>query len=139
MDMDLMRWEVAALLLLNILAGIGFVVNMKKTLELLHAKNLEIAPKKVWFLMIPGWNIIYHFIINKKVSQSLYNEFATNRWNTKPINATYNLGIVTGIFNILMLLPYTGGIFWFAFTVLFFAYWIGLFIVRQFLLVHARS
>lgn len=135
----LLRWEVVLFVLLNLCAGLAFVINIKKTLELLHRKNLEVAPGKVWYLLIPGLNIIFHFIMNKKVTQSLYNEFECHQWNTRPVNAAYNLGIVMGIFNILMLLPIGGIFFWFAFTVLFFAYWAGLYILRQFLFLNLND
>lgn len=133
MFLALLRWEVVLFLLLNLCAGLAFVINIKKTLELLHIRNLEVSPKKVWYLLIPGINLVFHFIMNKKVTQSLYNEFEHHQWNTKPVHAAYNLGIGMGIFNILMLLPFGGGFFWFAFTVLFFAYWVGLYLLRQFI------
>lgn len=139
MFVALLRWEVVLFVLLNLCAGLAFVINIKKTLELLHSRNLTVSPKKVWYLLIPGINIIFHFIMNKKVAQSLYNEFEYNQWNTRPIHAAYNLGIVTGIFNILMLLPFGGVFFWFAFTVLFFSYWVGLFLLRQFISIQTSD
>lgn len=130
---SLLRIEVLLFILVNAICGVAFVVNMRNTLKEVGRKHRQIAPKKVWRLLIPIYNFFYLFYLVHKVSNSLFTEFAAHKWNTKPVVALYHLGMIMGALSILMFLPISNVFFWFCFTIAFFLYWMGLFIVRNFM------
>lgn len=128
---DVLKFEVILFILLNVVAMIAFLYNLQNTLQEIGVKHQLIQPKKVWRLLIPVYNIFYLFFLVRKVAASLYQEFKANNWNTKPVVATYHLGMMMGVLAILMILPFTGVFIWICFTCVFFLYWIGLFSMRR--------
>lgn len=134
MNVNMISWEVFVFAFLNLIAGFAAVINLKSTLQLVHTKHMAIKPNAVWLLIIPGVNLVSQFFIFRKVSISLYNEFKAQKWNTKPVVASYHLAMIMGVCSILMFLPVNGFFYWFCFTLFFFAYWIGIFILKNFIL-----
>jgi hypothetical protein len=122
--------------ILILATSIAWTINVRKTLLLVKSSNMTIKPNIIWLMAIPGINLVTQFYVIKKVAQSLYKEFECHKWNTKPVVASYHIGMMMGACSLMIFLPINSFFFWFCANVMFFAYWVGMFIMRMTLVKH---
>ncbi len=69
-------WAIFLMLLLTIVSGVVcFLLTMQKTLSRISPHNRLMAPSMVWLNMIPGFHLVWQFVIAMRVPGSLKNEF----------------------------------------------------------------
>jgi hypothetical protein len=87
---------VVAILTLLILAGltpiIFYIVTLKRTFNSISVKNQGLEPWLVWLLLIPFFNIVWHFIVVTRLSESLEAEYRMRDHPTMP-RPSYDTGI----------------------------------------------
>jgi len=76
---------VIAILAPLLVPAILYLLTLQSALERCSAKSRTVAPGTVWLMLIPVFNLVWHFILVGHVSRSLRNEF--NRKRTPGVEA----------------------------------------------------
>jgi hypothetical protein len=107
----------------------------QKTVSLVRLENREMNPSHVWFQLIPIVNLVWSYIVVRRVAASIANEL------NSPIDdsilgveskiyrfPTYPMGLVTCILVTISWIPFplTQGIFFLAGLITWIIYWIQL-------------
>lgn len=82
------------LFLLLYFAGIAvYTLSLRNTLLVITPANRTIAPGMVWLLLIPAFNLAWHFVLVHKLSDSITKELRqrTGQSDDKP---AYGIGII---------------------------------------------
>ncbi|PZF70886.1 hypothetical protein [Taibaiella soli] len=76
-----------------------FILTLSKTLQLVDIRNRTLEPNQVWLILIPIFNFYWSFVLAKKISASISNEFRSRAIVIAP-RPTYALGIATSVLDI---------------------------------------
>jgi hypothetical protein len=76
--------------------AIVYFLTLQNTLKAIRPQNRKMEPGQVWLGIIPLFGIVWHFIIVKKLSNSIYAELTSRSLpcNKEP---TYNIGLAFSI------------------------------------------
>ncbi|MBX3256014.1 MAG: hypothetical protein KF862_17900 [Chitinophagaceae bacterium] len=80
-------------LLLILVPGIFYLLTLQKTLSVISPLSRMMSPQQVWLLLIPLFNIVWHFIMVSRLSDSIKNECARLHIPLKEEKPAYSLGI----------------------------------------------
>lgn len=87
----------AAFLFLRLAVSVVFIlylVNLQKTLQEVSFHNRELEPGLVWLNLIPVFNIVWTFIVNIKISNSLQKELEQRQGPSDYDNYARIIGII---------------------------------------------
>jgi len=110
-----LSWQhllIVAIIFGMIIPWILYIQTLQKTLQEIKPENKTISDGNVWLLLIPIFNLIWHFIVVNKISNSLENEAKTRNLNLGETLPGQNIGIAMCILNIIPYLNIIGFILW---------------------------
>ncbi len=82
---------------------IFYILSMQKALNLAGPSHQKMQPAMVWLMLIPLFNLVWHFFVVKNVSESI-KSWATE--NGKSVDdAGYTIGLIACIANCCGLIP----------------------------------
>ena len=70
--------------LIVIVPGVFYLLTLQKTLSLCSRESRSMEPALVWLLLIPLWNVIWHFFVVTALSKSLHGEFVRRNISEDP-------------------------------------------------------
>lgn len=111
------------MVLLLIIPIIFYLIALQKALSRCSTKNRAMSPALVWLLLIPIFNLFWHFFIVVKVAKSLQNEFRSRSIAFKSPPGQ-NIGLAMCILSVLSFIPYVGFLCSIAALVCWIIYWI---------------
>lgn len=82
-----------------------YLITLHKALDRCSPSNRVMSPYLVWLLIVPLFNVIWHFVVVLSLSKSLHREFEHRRMNESPAPGR-NVGLATSILLIVGLVPY---------------------------------
>jgi hypothetical protein len=83
----------AGILLLVLIPGIFYLLTLQNTLKAISPEGRMMPPANVWLLLIPVFNIVYHFIVVGRIADSIKNECIRLNIPLQEDRPTYNLGL----------------------------------------------
>ena len=84
-----------ALLFLLVFIGIAiaYLLTLSKALEAVRPQNRATEPSSVWLMLIPIFNLVWPFILYKKIATSLTAEYRS-RGMSENADSTYVIGVI---------------------------------------------
>ena len=70
--------------LIVIVPGVFYLLTLHKTLSLCSRDSRSMEPGLVWLLLIPFFNMIWHFFVVTAISKSLHREFVKRNIGADP-------------------------------------------------------
>ena len=80
-------------LLSFLIPAIFYLITLQNTLKVIAPENRMMPPGNVWLLLIPLFNVVYHFIVTARLADSIKNECIRLNIPLQEQRPTYNLGI----------------------------------------------
>ncbi len=119
---------ISLLFLLAFLAvAILFLFTLQNTLKAISPVNRKMEPGMVWLWLIPFFNLVWQFIVVKRISESIEVEYISRRLPCKS-QPTYNIGLALSILNCINLVIFWSmplrGLVSLAAIVCFIIYWV---------------
>ncbi len=108
---------VAIILGIFIIPYIFYIQTLQKTLQQIKPENRTISEGSLWLLLIPIFNLIWHFFVVNKLSNSLSNESKSRNINFDEIQPGQSIGIAMCILNLIPYLNVIGFILWIVYWV----------------------
>ena len=94
---------VLLLLAVGIAVAVFYILTMQKALTLAGERHQKMNPGLVWLMLIPLFNLVWHFFVVKNVSESIKAWAAENGKNVD--DAGYTIGLVGCICNCCAVIP----------------------------------
>jgi len=91
-------------LLLFVLPAILYLLTLRRAITVCAPENQKFSPALVWLLLLPVFNLIWHFFVVLGVSRSTRSEFLTRRVIDPP-RSTLAFGLAMCTLSILALVP----------------------------------
>jgi hypothetical protein len=82
-----------------------YVRTLKRTLELCAPDSRTMSPGKLWLLLIPLFNIAWHFLVVSNMAKSLHNEFARRNFPIDKQGPGKAVGIAMSILTAVSVIP----------------------------------
>lgn len=95
-----------------IIPYILYINTLQATLKEIRKENKTISEGSLWLLLIPVFNLIWHFIVVNKISDSLEKEAKSRNLYFGEIKPGHSIGIAMCILNIIPYLNFIGFILW---------------------------
>ena len=110
---------------LMIVPQVFYLLALQRALSRCSAECRTLAPRLVWLLFIPFFNLVWSFVMVIKISTSLANEF-TKRGIAGPPNPGRSIGLAMAICGVLALIPvpFVGGPLGVGALVCWIVYWV---------------
>jgi len=88
---------VVVIFFLGVLAiAIFYFITLQNTLNAIQPKNRKMIPGQVWLGLIPLFGLVWHFIIVRKIADSISAEFTSRNLQTEK-DPGYTYGLVFSI------------------------------------------
>ncbi len=126
--------ELLVLLIMAImilLPAVFYLLTLRKALERCSTESRTMAPGKVWLMLIPLFNIVWHFLVVTGVSNSLHNEFVKRSLPVSGSAAAKKLGLAMCILMASAIIPVVGLLTWLAGLVCWIVYWVKISILSE--------
>ena len=94
---------VLLVLAVAIAVAVFYILTMQKALNLAGERHQKMQPAMVWLMLIPLFNLVWHFIVVKNVSESIKSWAAEHGQNVD--DGGYTIGLVACIANCCGLIP----------------------------------
>ena len=91
----LYEWIMIIFLPAVLIPFIFYLVALQKVLAVIAPESRMMAPAKVWLLLIPLFNIVWQFIVIKRIADSIKNECTQLNIPIEEERPTYALGLTT--------------------------------------------
>ncbi|MFZ4402386.1 MAG: hypothetical protein ACOYO1_20335 [Bacteroidales bacterium] len=103
----------------------SFLATLSSAIMSVNVRNRKLSPRQVYLLLIPYFNIIWYFILVKRVANSFKSEFKSRNIDHSPQPA-YNIGLALSLLNVLAWFSFLIPIPYFSFIISlpFFICWI---------------
>lgn len=85
---------------LFLVPAIFYLLTLQRALSICTPENRTLSPARVWLLLLPLFNIIWHFVVVVNVSRTFRNEFRQRGLGNAP-HLTVSLGLATCILSVL--------------------------------------
>lgn len=92
--------------LIGLTIAILFLLTLQNTLKAISPANRKMEPGMVWLSLIPFFNVVWQFIVVKKISGSIAAEYNSRNIPCPP-KPTYNVGLAYCILTCLGLVLYS--------------------------------
>lgn len=89
---------------LAIAVVVFYILTMQKALKLAGDRHRKMEPGMVWLMLIPLFNLVWHFFVVKNVSESIKSWAAENGQSVD--DAGYTIGLVACIANCCGIIPF---------------------------------
>ena len=109
--------------LLLYLPGILYLQSLQKAFARCSPGCRTLSPGKVWLLLIPLFNLIWHFILVTSLAKSLHNEFAKRNLTEAP-RPGRDVGVAMCILFVISPIPHLGVVAGIAALVCWIIYWV---------------
>jgi len=83
-----------------------FLKMMQETFESLQEENRLLVPGQVWFVLIPGFGLVWNFIVISKLADSLKLEFDGRGIPYSEERPGYMTGLISAIFYCGVFIPF---------------------------------
>ncbi|MBI5538781.1 MAG: hypothetical protein HY951_01880 [Bacteroidia bacterium] len=93
---------------LAILLAILYITTLQNTLKAVSEENQKMKPNAVWMMFIPGFGMVWQFIVVKAISDSLKAEYIKRNLPEDESNFAYSTGKTSCILNCCAMVPYLG-------------------------------
>lgn len=90
-------------LAIAIAIAVFYILTMQKALNLAGERHQKMQPGMVWLMLIPLFNLVWHFFVVKNVSESIKSWAAENGASVD--DAGYTIGLVACIANVCSIIP----------------------------------
>jgi len=90
-------------LVIGIAIAVFYILTMQKALNLAGERHQKMNPGLVWLMLIPLFNLVWHFFVVKNVSESIKSWAAES--GAKVDDAGYTVGLIACIANACGLVP----------------------------------
>jgi len=104
--------------------AIFYILNLQSTLQEVSRENRTMPPANVWLLLIPLFNLIWHFIVIKHMADSIRAEAMDRNVTLTEPHPAYNIGMAMCVLNILGIIPGIGTLASLACLVCWIIYWV---------------
>ena len=88
---------------IGIVIGIFYILTMQKALTLAGPRHQKMQPAMVWLMLIPLFNLVWHFFVVKNVSDSI--KGWAEEHGAQVDDAGYTIGLVGCIANCCAVVP----------------------------------
>ena len=95
---------------LFIIPFVFYLVTLQKTLKAISPENRRMKPSQVWFLFIPLFGMVWHFIMVSKISDSIKAEALLRNIESPTSRPAYSIGLAMCILNCTSIFPKIFGI-----------------------------
>jgi len=126
MDSNFIMIEVAVILVfvaIGIVITIFYILTLSRALEKCSPQSRTMQPGMTWLMLIPLFNIIWHFFVVLALSASLSNEFRA-RGIAAPPEPGKGIGLAMCICSATCIIPILGAVTGIAYLVLWIMYWV---------------
>ena len=106
-----------------IISKIFYIITLQNTLEAISAPNRKMESGNVWLLLIPLFNVVWHFIVVNNVADSIRAEADTNGIRIAENRPGYNIGLAMCIANCFFFIPMLNFITWMIGVICWIIYW----------------
>jgi hypothetical protein len=113
---------ILVILCVFVLPTVFYILTIKKTLSRCAPENRTMEPGQVWLLLIPLFNMFWHFVIVLNVAKSLKKELE-KRGSKLNLMPSKNIGLAMCILTPLSIIPDIGILFTLAGLVCWIIYW----------------
>jgi hypothetical protein len=121
------EWVVVfiALLLvaLILIPKIFYLITLQSTLKAISEENRKMPSNNVWLQLIPLFGLVWHFIIVKKMADSISAEANLKNIKIDEQKPAYNIGLAMCILNCFFIIPYLNILTGIASLICFILYW----------------
>ncbi|MBV6879037.1 hypothetical protein NG800_003100 [Epilithonimonas ginsengisoli] len=100
-----------------IIPYIFYILTLQSTLKEIKFENRTLSDGSLWLLLLPIFNLIWHFIVVNKIASSLANEARSRNLNLGEIKPGQSIGIAMCILNMIPYLNVIGFILWIVYCV----------------------
>ncbi len=116
---------VAGCLFLGVIAiGIVYIAFLSSTLRKCNSSSRTMEPGMVWLLLIPLFNVVWHFIVVSALARSLGNEFRVRNIATENPEPGKTLGIAMCVCGACSMIPLVNLVAALPNLVLWIMYWV---------------
>ncbi|MFN7959484.1 MAG: hypothetical protein U0P46_14310 [Holophagaceae bacterium] len=91
------------MLVVGLAVGIFYILTMQKALNLAGPRHRKMEPGMVWLMLIPLFNLVWHFFVVKNVSESIKSWAAEQQQEVG--DGGYTIGLVACIANCCSIIP----------------------------------
>lgn len=85
-----------------------YLLTLQNTLKAVSEENQKMKPSAVWMMLIPGFGMVWQFIVVKALSDSLKAEYLKRNLPEIENNFAYSTGKTSCIINCCAMVPYLG-------------------------------
>lgn len=110
-------------LALVLLPAIFYLLNLQKALSRCAPESRTLDPGLVWLMLIPLFNLVWHFLLVSHISKSLHNEFARRNIPGLEPEPGRSLGLAMCILACCGIIPVLGLLAGLAGLICWIAYW----------------
>ncbi|HTF02614.1 MAG TPA: hypothetical protein VK826_01260 [Bacteroidia bacterium] len=126
-DKGLLLWIlvlVLIFLLIFLIPNIFYVLTLSRTLKQCAPHNQRMQPGQLWLVLIPLFNLVWHFIVVTRMADSLAAEFRQRNIPLEEDRPGYTMGMTFCILGLCGWIPYIGSIASLAGLVCWIIYWV---------------
>ena len=103
--------QMLPLLLLIGIPLVFYILSLRRVLEGCSPMSRTMPPYQMWFLLIPLFNIIWHFFVVSNLARSLANEFKSRNVKGTDPEPGKSVGVAMCILSVGSVIPVIGGNF----------------------------
>lgn len=101
-----------------------YLLTLQRTLEAIAIESRTMPPGQVWLMFIPIFNVVWMFIMNARLSDSIKNECARLHIATSETRPVFTLGLTMCILFLFSNIPDWGSFISIGALVVWILYWI---------------
>jgi hypothetical protein len=110
-------------LLLIVLPAVLYLLTLRRAITICAPENQRFSPALVWLLLLPAFNLLWHFFVVLGVSRSTRGEFLRRR-AVEPPRSTLLFGLAMCTLSVLAFVPGVGGLAGLGAFAAWIVYWI---------------
>src|ERR1700761_8709401 len=92
---EILSFMISSILIVfvGLVLGIIYILSIQRVLKAVSSENRKIAPGYAWVLLIPFFNIVWHFVLVDKIASSLRAEFDKRNILATDLRPGYDIGM----------------------------------------------
>ena len=115
---------VTVILSFTLIALVLFLLALQQMLKKCAPDSRTMEPGKVWLMLIPGFGLVWQFIVVMNIEKSLGSEFARLGIPSSEPTPGQAIGLAVCVCNCCIFIPFLGGLAAIVGLVLWIIYWI---------------
>lgn len=121
---DELMIAIAIAVFVMLIPFIFYLITLQKLLEQVSPANRQMPPANVWLMMIPLFNLVYMFLMNTYISDSLAKEYNERNITPNEPRPGFNLGLAKCICRVSGVIPVLGVLGTLGWLVIWIIYWV---------------